>query len=137
MPPSEDGYSSSIMILPWTTGEPAYRDTYKSGPQKFTGEGFFFYNVGPYAQSPELIIPGESESHFESLLSGDLLVQVGTTPYVSKFTGSVEQLPAAAGFIAAKGSDIMLADFVNKLFDYIGHDVKPTTSIIGQSSDEL
>ncbi|CAG9984813.1 unnamed protein product [Clonostachys byssicola] len=133
----QDGYSSSIMILPWTTGEPAYRDTYKSGPQRFTGEGFFFYNVGPYAQSPELIFPGESESQFRYLLPGDLLVQVGTMPYVSKFTGSVEQLPAAAGFIAAKGSDIMLADFVKRLFDYIGHDVKPTTTIIGQSSDEL
>ncbi|CAH0051726.1 unnamed protein product [Clonostachys solani] len=119
MPPSEDGYSSSIMILPWTTGEPVYRDTYKSGPQQFTGEGFFFYNVGPYAQSPELIFP------------------VGTTPYVSKFTGNVEQLPAAAGFIAAKGSDIMLADFVKKLFENIGYDTNPATSIIGQYSDEL
>ncbi|CAH0020772.1 unnamed protein product [Clonostachys rhizophaga] len=119
LPPSEDGYSSSIMILPWTTGEPAYRDTYKSGPQQFTGEGFFFYNVGPYAQSPELIFP------------------VGTTPYVSKFTGNVEQLPAAAGFIAAKGSDIMLADFVKKIFDDINYDAKPATTIIGQPYDEL
>lgn len=40
---------------------------------------------------------------------------VGTTPYTSKFTQEIEQLPAAVGFIAAKGSDIMLADFVSKL----------------------
>lgn len=29
----------------------------------------------------------------------------------------MEQLPAAVGFMAAKGSDIMLADFVSKLFE--------------------
>ncbi|KAM0467068.1 hypothetical protein ACHAPV_000582 [Trichoderma viride] len=99
MPPAREGYSSSIIILPWTNGEPDYRDKYKSGPQEFTGQGFFFYNVGPYAQCLELIVP------------------VGTTPYTSKFTQNIEQLPAAVGFIAAKGSDIMLADFVSKLFE--------------------
>ncbi|KAL7914159.1 amidase signature domain-containing protein [Trichoderma velutinum] len=100
MPPTRGGYSSSIIILPWTNGEPNYRDNYKSGPQEFTGQGFFFYNVGPYAQCPELIVP------------------VGSTPYISKYTQETEQLPAAVGFIAAKGSDIMLADFVSKLFEY-------------------
>ncbi|KAH8129887.1 amidase signature domain-containing protein [Trichoderma asperelloides] len=99
MLPARDGYSSSIIVLPWTNGEPDYRDKYKSGPQEFTGQGFFFYNVGPYAQCPELIVP------------------VGTTPYISKFTQKTEQLPAAVGFIAAKGSDVMLADFVSKLFE--------------------
>ncbi|KAI0435580.1 putative glutamyl-tRNA amidotransferase subunit A [Xylaria telfairii] len=98
IPPAIDGYSSAIIILPWTNGEPDYRDEYKTGPQEFTGQGFFFYNIGPYAQCPELIFP------------------VGTTPYTSKFTGKVEQLPAAVGLIAAKGSDIMLADFVSKVF---------------------
>lgn len=46
-----------------------------------------------------------------------LTTAVGTTPYVSKYTGKVEQLPAAVGFIAAKGSDVMLADFVGDLFN--------------------
>lgn len=59
IPPAERGYSSSIMVLPWTTGEPIYRDKYKDGPQQFTGQGFFFYNIGPYAQCPELICPGK------------------------------------------------------------------------------
>lgn len=58
-PASEDGYSSSILVLPWTNGEPDYRDKYRDGPQQFTGQGFFFYNIGPYAQCPELIFPGE------------------------------------------------------------------------------
>ncbi|KAM4060528.1 amidase [Hirsutella rhossiliensis] len=97
MPPAEDGYSSTIIVLPWTSGEPDYRDKYKDRPQQFTGQGFFFYNVGPYAQCPELIFP------------------VGTTPYTSKFTGVVEQLPAAMGLIAAEGSDIMLADLFRRV----------------------
>lgn len=58
MPPAEDGHSSSVMALPWTTGKPDYRDTYKAGPQQFTGEGFFFYNIGPYGNCPEIIFPG-------------------------------------------------------------------------------
>lgn len=58
-PASDDGYSSSILVLPWTNGQPEYRDNYKDGPQQFTGQGFFFYNVGPSAQCPELIFPGK------------------------------------------------------------------------------
>lgn len=48
------------MVLPWTTGVPDYRDLYREGPQKFTGIGFFFYNVATYAEAPELIIPGKT-----------------------------------------------------------------------------
>ena len=59
MPAAKDGYSSSIMVLPWTNCEPDYRDRYKDGPQTFTSQGFFFYNVGPYANSPELIFPSK------------------------------------------------------------------------------
>jgi hypothetical protein len=62
MPSSDnDGQSNTVMALPWTTtGEPDHRDTYRDGPQQFTGIGFFFYNVGPYAEAPELIIPGKA-----------------------------------------------------------------------------
>jgi hypothetical protein len=54
-PSDSDGQSSTVLVLPWTTGEPEYRDRYREGPQQFTGTGFFFYNVGPYAEAPELI----------------------------------------------------------------------------------
>ncbi|KAM0516399.1 hypothetical protein ACHAPE_005548 [Trichoderma viride] len=86
MPPARDGYSSSIIVLPWTNGEPGYRDTYKSAPQEFTGQGFFF-------------------------TTSALMLNVQSSLFLT------EQLPAAVGFIAAKGSDIMLADFVSKLFE--------------------
>ncbi|KAK0609894.1 amidase signature domain-containing protein [Bombardia bombarda] len=93
MPPVDEnqGHSKTVMVLPWTNGVPDYRDTYRDGPQHFTGIGFFFYNVGPYAEAPELVIP------------------VGTTPYVSKFTGKTERLPAAVGVVGAKGGDVALA----------------------------
>lgn len=55
----------------------------------------------------------------------DIFGAVGTTPYTSKFTQKIEQLPAAVGFIAAKGRDIMLTDLVSKLFDG-SHDVIET-----------
>lgn len=42
---------------------------------------------------------------------------MGSTPYTSKYTGKLEQLPAAVGIAAAKGSDLMLADLVSKLFE--------------------
>ncbi len=58
MPPAEGRDSSALMVLPWTNGEPDYRDEYHTSEQKFTGIGFFFYNVGPYAEAPELIVPG-------------------------------------------------------------------------------
>ncbi|KAM5354323.1 hypothetical protein ACJ41O_000972 [Fusarium nematophilum] len=98
MPPAENGHSSTVMILPWTAGDVLYRDAYKVGPQEFTGRGFFYYNVAPYAQCPEVVFP------------------VGTTPYVSHYTHRIEQLPAAMGLVAAKGSDLMLVDLVEKIF---------------------
>ncbi|KAK4179293.1 putative amidotransferase subunit A [Triangularia setosa] len=43
----EDDYSSTLMVLPWTDGQPDYRDRYHDGPQLFTGIGFFFYHIEP------------------------------------------------------------------------------------------
>lgn len=95
--PSENGNSKDVLVLPWTTGEPDYRDRYRLGPQNFTGIGFFSYNVATYAESPELLIP------------------VGTTTYKSKITGREEYLPAAIGLTGAKGSDLMLASLIAEL----------------------
>ncbi len=47
------------MLVPWSDGEPEYRDKYRESAQNFTGEGFFFYNLSPYAEAPELIVPGK------------------------------------------------------------------------------
>ncbi|KAK4671659.1 hypothetical protein QC764_0097500 [Podospora pseudoanserina] len=120
MPPADiTGHSSTVMVLPWTDGIPDYRDRYRHGPQKFTGIGFFFYNIGTYAEAPEIIIPGKKTvlveiPPFIGLLT---LSQAGTTPYVSKYTGKTERLPAALGIVGAKGSDVSLAQLVSDIFD--------------------
>lgn len=53
-----DGTSESVMVLPWTQGEPSYRDEHKQRPS-FTGHGFDFYNIATYAEAPEMIVPSE------------------------------------------------------------------------------
>ena len=59
LPPAIDGFSDTLLLLPWSTGKPDYRDTYRDGPQRFTGIGFFFYNLSPYSEGPEAILPGK------------------------------------------------------------------------------
>jgi hypothetical protein len=56
--PASNGCSDTIMILPWSSGEPDYRDEHRQ-PQQFNGNGFFFYNWSPYAEVPEIIVPGK------------------------------------------------------------------------------
>ncbi|CAG8176305.1 unnamed protein product [Penicillium salamii] len=97
LPPATDGFSDTLLLLPWSSGKPDYRDTYRDGPQKFTGIGFFFYNLSPYSEGPEAILP------------------VGQTPFVSRITNSTEQLPASIGISSGKGSDVMLTDFIADL----------------------
>ncbi|KAJ1714963.1 glutamyl-tRNA(gln) amidotransferase subunit A [Aspergillus flavus] len=93
----EDGFSDTLLLLPWSTGKPDYRDTYRDGPQRFTGIGFFFYNLSPYSEGPEAILP------------------VGQTSYTSRITNSTEDLPASIGISSGKGSDVMLTDFIADL----------------------
>jgi len=58
LPPAENGCCDKLLVLPWSTGQPNYRDTYRERP-RFTGAGFFFYNVLTYAGCPEYVVPGQ------------------------------------------------------------------------------
>ncbi|KAK4183592.1 putative amidotransferase subunit A [Podospora australis] len=120
MPPAdEQGNVSSPLVLPWTTGEPDYRDRDRNGPQRFTGTVFFFYNIGPYAEAPELIITGEAflcQISVEAKLLTHMST-VGSTPYISKFTGRTERLPAALGLLGNTGSDVALARLVSDMLE--------------------
>lgn len=42
---------------------------------------------------------------------------MGTTPYESKLTHQLEDLPAAIGLVASKGSDVWLAELVADLLE--------------------
>ncbi|GES66012.1 glutamyl-tRNA(gln) amidotransferase subunit A [Aspergillus terreus] len=94
LPPAQEGFSDTLLILLWSSGKPDYRDTYRDGPQRFTGIGFFFYNLSPYSGSPEAILP------------------VGQTPFTSRLINSTEWLPTAIGLSSGKGSDVMLTDLI-------------------------
>ncbi|KAI6091685.1 putative glutamyl-tRNA amidotransferase subunit A [Hypoxylon rubiginosum] len=115
MPPSKDGCPESLLVLPWTDGKPDYRDKYRDGPQNFTGEGFFFYNVGPYANAPEIMVPA------------------GTTTYPSPLSGVNVQLPAGISIIAPTGTDVMLARLVADMM--AEYESEPDPSIMHMSAD--
>ncbi|KUJ13957.1 putative glutamyl-tRNA amidotransferase subunit A [Mollisia scopiformis] len=86
--PSADGSGCTDTIM---------RDKYRESAQNFTGIGFFFYNLSPYAGAPELIVPA------------------GQTSYMSRLSECNEFLPAAIGITGSKGSDVALAELVNQL----------------------
>jgi len=59
MPRSKDGCPTSLLVLPWTNGEPDYHDKYRDGPQWFTGFGLLFYSVRLYVNAPKIMVPGK------------------------------------------------------------------------------
>lgn len=107
-----EGNSESILILPWTSGEPDYRDIYREAPS-WVGEGFYFYYISPYAQAPEFILP------------------IGQTKFYSRVTEREEWLPVSIGIIGAKDSDIALVTLIRDLLKESG---LPTTTLTGQTA---
>ncbi|KKZ66861.1 hypothetical protein EMCG_07467 [[Emmonsia] crescens] len=89
----EDGCSESILVLPWTQGQPNFRDEYRERPS-WTGEGWFFYFISVYAGAPEVILP------------------VGQTSYHSRVTKREEWLPVAIGLMGARGTDAAFNGFI-------------------------
>jgi len=89
IPHSEVGTSEALLLLPWTTGTPDYRDVYRPQPD-WAGYGWYYYMISPFAQAPEMIVP------------------VGQTPFISKITKREEWLPVSLGIVGARGSDASL-----------------------------
>lgn len=57
---SDDGCIDTLIVLPWSNGDLEFRDKYRDGPQRFTGLGFFWYVIAPYADAPEVVILGKA-----------------------------------------------------------------------------
>jgi Asp-tRNA(Asn)/Glu-tRNA(Gln) amidotransferase A subunit family amidase len=104
-----DGYPEAIVLLPWTFGEPDYRDVYREQPTWF-GHGFHFYCISPFAQAPEIMVP------------------VGQTSFQSKVTGCREWLPASVGVIGAHGTDRQLVKLIK---DILHSTDLPTSTLTG------
>ncbi|KAM0463187.1 hypothetical protein ACHAPV_003314 [Trichoderma viride] len=108
----EDGCSETILVLPWTQGEPSYRDEYGDRPN-WTGEGWFFYFIAVYAGAPEVILP------------------IGQTPYHSRLTKRQEWLPVAIGLMGARGTDAAFTTFIK---DTAKAAKLPATVEVGQTA---
>ncbi|CAG7975139.1 unnamed protein product [Penicillium salamii] len=94
----QDGCSETILVLPWTQGQPSYRDEYRERPS-WIGDGWFFYFISVYAGAPEVIVP------------------IGQTPYESRLTKRQEWLPVAIGLVGARGTDAAFASFVKETME--------------------
>ncbi|KAL2369276.1 amidase [Blastomyces gilchristii SLH14081] len=94
----ENGCSESILVLPWTKGEPSFRDEYRERPS-WTGEGWFFYFISVYAGAPEVILP------------------IGQTSYHSRVTQREEWLPVALGLVGARGTDAAFTSFIKNTME--------------------
>ncbi|KAJ5113150.1 amidase [Penicillium angulare] len=95
MQKDDEGCAESILVLPWTNGQPSYRDEYRP-PPNWTGEGWFFYFISVYGGAPEIILP------------------LGQTRYHSRMTQREEWLPVAIGIVGARGTDTAFVSFMNE-----------------------
>ncbi|KAJ5050578.1 uncharacterized protein L3040_002455 [Drepanopeziza brunnea f. sp. 'multigermtubi'] len=93
LPVNEYGCSENLLLLPWTFASPTYRNLYHERPA-WVGAGFFFYDILPYAQAPETILP------------------IGQTRNHSRVTDSEEWLPVSNGIIASQNNDIFRTEAV-------------------------
>ncbi|CAG8371447.1 unnamed protein product [Penicillium salamii] len=93
-----DGCSETILVLPWTQGQPSYRDEYRERPS-WIGDGWFFYFISVYAGAPEVI------------------VAIGQTPYQSHLTKRQEWLPVAIGLVGARGTDVAFTSFIKETLE--------------------
>lgn len=101
IPASTEGESEALLLIPWTTGMPDYRDKYRDKPD-WVGYGWFYYMIAPFAKAPEAILP------------------VGQTSYMSTVTSREEWLPASIGVVGARGSDAHLLSLLKDLMETAG-----------------
>ena len=101
IPASKDGASEALLLIPWTTGKPDYRDTYREKPS-WAGYGWFYYMLAPFAKAPEAILP------------------IGQTSYISRVTNREEWLPASIGVVGARGGDKHLLLLLKDMMEITG-----------------
>ncbi|KAF2111070.1 amidase signature domain-containing protein [Lophiotrema nucula] len=90
--------SNAILVNPIVTGAPTSKATYAEAP---TGDNVYLgwnrYGISQLAGVPEVVLP------------------LGTVPYLSPVTGTIKQSPVAVSLLAGFGCDFMLFDLVEKL----------------------
>lgn len=93
-----DACSNAVFVNPIFTGSPTTREAYFDAP---TGDNIYLgwnrYGISQLAGVPELVLP------------------LGTVPYLSPVTNTIKQSPVAVSLLAGYGCDFMLFDLVEKL----------------------
>ncbi|PVH75589.1 putative Glutamyl-tRNA amidotransferase subunit A [Cadophora sp. DSE1049] len=92
---SEESCSESILLYPGASGNPNYRNTYRSAPGAPTG--FSIGRVSNFAGVPDIVYP------------------LGQASYQSTITLKTEFLPVTVDIVAAKGCDGMLFELAAAL----------------------
>lgn len=101
IPASKAGETEAVLLIPWTTGNPDYRDMYRDKPD-WAGYGWSYYMVAPFARAPEAMLP------------------IGQTPYWSRVTNREEWLPATIVVVGARGSDANLLSLLRDMMETTG-----------------
>ncbi|KAK0105533.1 hypothetical protein ONS95_004108 [Cadophora gregata] len=93
---SEESCSESLLLYPGASGNPNYRNTYRSAPGAPTG--FSIGRVSNFAGVPDIVYP------------------LGQVSYQSSITLKTEFLPVTVDIVAAKGCDGMLFELAAALY---------------------
>ncbi|KAK4213124.1 amidase signature domain protein [Rhypophila decipiens] len=88
MGPDKDTVTDAVMIMPFGSATPKYRDDANKLPS-IVGS-FSVYDLPPVLQFPALVVP------------------IGQKPYESRISGRKEYLPIVSTLMGAKGSDVLL-----------------------------
>jgi len=101
--------SEAIMIMPYGSANPKYRDSPNEAPSSAGTIGEKF--ISPVLHMPQLVLP------------------FGQMPYQSRVSGRLEHRPIGSTLVGAKGSDLMLIDLARKAFKTASW---PTTIDVGR-----
>lgn len=98
LPPADNGCADTLLLTPWSTRGPEYRERERKGEQR-TGRGFFWGNIAPFAGVPEMVVP------------------VGYSGFLEEGTGREERLPVGLGVLAGRGGDVGLSGLIAEVGD--------------------
>ncbi|KAJ3457158.1 hypothetical protein MRS44_014299 [Fusarium solani] len=89
--------SDNLLIYVPRTPEPAYRDTYRAGPQ--VPKAFSTSRISVMSETPDMVVP------------------IGQMAYHSLVASHIEYLPITVDMMAAKGCDGMLFSLIQDLYE--------------------
>lgn len=101
--------SDAIMIMPYGSANPKYRDRPNEAPSTSTTIGEKF--ISPILHMPQVVLP------------------FGQMPYQSRVSNRLEHRPIGSTLLGAKGSDLMLISLAKAAFDAASW---PTTIATGR-----